>query len=156
MANWKVIALINGDIEAVSGPAAQDRPGAHEWMVWQETAPWRRANHDFGFNQGARLPVELRNVPLPSTFTEIYHHGLCPKSARHYAIVDEASDKPSSTHDLRRTGQAPPNPKAKEEAESRQQQVLCDSSFVSSAGTQIEVSDGGEIHSHKGEESAEV
>jgi hypothetical protein len=30
MANWKVIALINGAIEAVSGPAAQDRPGAHE------------------------------------------------------------------------------------------------------------------------------
>ena len=35
MANWKVIALINGNIEAVSGPAAQDRPGAHEWIVWQ-------------------------------------------------------------------------------------------------------------------------
>jgi hypothetical protein len=38
MANWKVIALINGDIEAVSGPAAQDRPGAHESIVWQGTA----------------------------------------------------------------------------------------------------------------------
>ena len=38
MADWKVIALINGEIEAVSGPAAQDRPGAHEWMVWQGTA----------------------------------------------------------------------------------------------------------------------
>jgi hypothetical protein len=38
MAYWKVIALINGDIEAVSGPAAQHRPGAHEWMVWQGTA----------------------------------------------------------------------------------------------------------------------
>jgi hypothetical protein len=35
MANWKVIALISGNIEAVSGPAAQDRPGAHEWIVWQ-------------------------------------------------------------------------------------------------------------------------
>jgi len=38
MANWKVIALINADIEALSGPAAQDRPGAHEWIVWQGTA----------------------------------------------------------------------------------------------------------------------
>jgi len=38
MAHWKVIALINGEIEAVSGPAAQDRPGAHEWIVWQGTA----------------------------------------------------------------------------------------------------------------------
>jgi len=26
MANWKVIALVSGNIEAVSGPAAQDRP----------------------------------------------------------------------------------------------------------------------------------
>jgi len=33
MATWKVIALINGEIEAVSGPAAQGQPGAHEWMV---------------------------------------------------------------------------------------------------------------------------
>jgi hypothetical protein len=37
MANRKVIALINGDVEAVSGPAAQHRPGAHEWLVWQGT-----------------------------------------------------------------------------------------------------------------------
>jgi len=39
MAYWKVIALVSGNIEAVSGPAAQDRPGAHEWMVWQGSAP---------------------------------------------------------------------------------------------------------------------
>jgi hypothetical protein len=38
MANWKVIALTSGDIEAVSGPAAQDRPGDHEWMVWEGQA----------------------------------------------------------------------------------------------------------------------
>ncbi len=38
MAIWKVIALVSGNIEAVSGPAAQDRPGTHEWMVWQGTA----------------------------------------------------------------------------------------------------------------------
>jgi hypothetical protein len=38
MANGKVIALVNGDIEADSGPAAQDRPRAHEWVVWQGTA----------------------------------------------------------------------------------------------------------------------
>ena len=38
MANWKVIALINGEIEAVSGPAAHDRPWAQEWTVWEGTA----------------------------------------------------------------------------------------------------------------------
>jgi hypothetical protein len=35
MANWKVIALISGNIEAVSGTAAQGRPGTHEWIVWE-------------------------------------------------------------------------------------------------------------------------
>jgi len=38
MAHWKVIALVSGNIDAVSDPAAQDRPGAHEWMVWQGEA----------------------------------------------------------------------------------------------------------------------
>ena len=38
MANWKVIALVSGSIEAVSGPATQDRPRAHEWIVWEGTA----------------------------------------------------------------------------------------------------------------------
>jgi hypothetical protein len=38
MGNWKVIALVSGNIEAVSGPAAQDRPGAHEWIVWEGQA----------------------------------------------------------------------------------------------------------------------
>jgi len=38
MADWKVIALVSGNIEAVSGPAAEDRPGAHEWIVWQGAA----------------------------------------------------------------------------------------------------------------------
>jgi hypothetical protein len=38
MANWKVIALVNGNIEAVSGPAAQGRPGTHEWLVWEGQA----------------------------------------------------------------------------------------------------------------------
>ena len=31
-------ALVSGDIEAVSGLAAQDRPGAHELMVWEGPA----------------------------------------------------------------------------------------------------------------------
>jgi hypothetical protein len=33
VATWKVIALVSGNIEAVSA-AAQDRPGPHEWTVW--------------------------------------------------------------------------------------------------------------------------
>ena len=38
MANWKVIALVSGNLEAVSGPAAQGRPGTHEWTVWEGAA----------------------------------------------------------------------------------------------------------------------
>jgi len=38
MANWKVTALINQEIEAVTGSAAQDRPGAHEEVLWQGKA----------------------------------------------------------------------------------------------------------------------
>jgi hypothetical protein len=39
MAHWKVIALVSGNIEAVSGPAAQGRPGTHEWLVWEGVCP---------------------------------------------------------------------------------------------------------------------
>jgi hypothetical protein len=38
IANWKVIALISGNIEAVSGPAAHGRPGQHEFLVWEGPA----------------------------------------------------------------------------------------------------------------------
>jgi hypothetical protein len=38
MANWKVVAQVSGNIEAVSGPAAQGRPGTHEWIVWEGPA----------------------------------------------------------------------------------------------------------------------
>jgi hypothetical protein len=38
MVTWKVIALVSGNIEAVSGPAAQDRPGTHERLVWEGEA----------------------------------------------------------------------------------------------------------------------
>jgi hypothetical protein len=38
MSHWKLIALVSSNIEAVSGPAALDRPGAHEWTVWEGPA----------------------------------------------------------------------------------------------------------------------
>ena len=38
MAHWKVIALVSGNIEAVSDLAAQARPGSHEWIVWEGEA----------------------------------------------------------------------------------------------------------------------
>jgi hypothetical protein len=38
VATWKVIALVSGNIEAVSGLAAQRRPGTHESVVWEGQA----------------------------------------------------------------------------------------------------------------------
>ena len=38
MATWKVIETVSGNIEAVSGPHAQDRPGTHERIVWEGQA----------------------------------------------------------------------------------------------------------------------
>jgi hypothetical protein len=38
MATWKVIETVSGNIEAVSGPAAQGRPSQHEFLVWEGEA----------------------------------------------------------------------------------------------------------------------
>jgi hypothetical protein len=38
MDTWKVIETVSGNIEAVSGPAAQERPRTHEWTVWEGPA----------------------------------------------------------------------------------------------------------------------
>ena len=38
MANWKVIETVSGNIEAVSGPPAERRPGQHEFLVWEGEA----------------------------------------------------------------------------------------------------------------------
>ena len=38
MANWKVIETVSGNIEAVSGHAAETRPGTHERLIWEGEA----------------------------------------------------------------------------------------------------------------------
>ena len=38
MATWKVIETVSGNIEAVSGAAAQGRPERHERAVWEGEA----------------------------------------------------------------------------------------------------------------------
>jgi hypothetical protein len=62
MANWKVIALVNGDIEAVSGPAAQDRPGAHEWVVWQGMAADKAEALQSAEKADARVDLEWMRI----------------------------------------------------------------------------------------------
>ena len=38
MPNWKVIEIVSGNIEAVSGHAAHGRPSNHEFLVWEGEA----------------------------------------------------------------------------------------------------------------------
>jgi hypothetical protein len=38
MPTWKVIETVSGNIEAVSGPEAQRRPGQHGFLVWEGPA----------------------------------------------------------------------------------------------------------------------
>jgi hypothetical protein len=38
MAHWKVIETVSGNIEAISGSVAHDRPGRHERTVWEGEA----------------------------------------------------------------------------------------------------------------------
>jgi len=38
MSTWKVIETVSGNIEALSGPTAQCRPGTHEWIIWEGQA----------------------------------------------------------------------------------------------------------------------
>ena len=62
MAHWKVIALVNGEIEAVSGPAAQDRPGAHEWILWQGTAADKAEALQSAEKADARVNLEWMRI----------------------------------------------------------------------------------------------
>ena len=38
LATWKIIETVSGNIEAVSGHGAQQRPGTHEGTVWEGQA----------------------------------------------------------------------------------------------------------------------
>ena len=38
MANWKVIEIVSGNIEAVSGHSVHGRPSQHEFLVWEGEA----------------------------------------------------------------------------------------------------------------------
>ena len=62
MANWKIIALVSGNIEAVSGPAAQDRPGAHEWIVWQGQAADKAEALKCAENADTRVDLEWMRI----------------------------------------------------------------------------------------------
>jgi len=62
MADGKVIALINGEIEAFSGRAAQDRPGTHEWIVWQGTAADKAGALQSTEKADPRVDLELTRV----------------------------------------------------------------------------------------------
>ena len=60
--NWKVIVLMNGQIEAVLCPAAQDRPGAHEWIVWEGPAADKGEALQSAEKADARVDLEWMRI----------------------------------------------------------------------------------------------
>jgi hypothetical protein len=68
MSSWKVIALINDEIEAVTGPAAQDRPGAHEEMVWQGKAADKGEALQCAEKADARVDLEWMRIRYERDF----------------------------------------------------------------------------------------
>ena len=68
MANWKVIALINGEIEAVSGPPAQDRPGTHERTVWQGEAADKAEALKYAEKADPRVDLEWMRIRYERDF----------------------------------------------------------------------------------------
>jgi hypothetical protein len=62
MATWKVIALVSGNIEAVSDPAAEDRPAAHEWIVWEGLAADKAEALQSAEKADARVDLEWMRI----------------------------------------------------------------------------------------------
>ena len=62
MATWKVIALVSGNIEAVSGQAAQNRPGTHEWTVWEGQAADKAEALKCAENADTRVDLEWMRI----------------------------------------------------------------------------------------------
>jgi len=71
MADWKVIALVSGNIEAVSGPAAQNRPRTHEWIVWEGQAA----------NKAEALKCAEKACPIAPAKTTFYRANGHPERA---------------------------------------------------------------------------
>ena len=62
MGNRKVFALVSGNIEAVSGPAAQDRPETHEWIVWEGPAADKSAALQSAEKADPRVDLEWMRI----------------------------------------------------------------------------------------------
>jgi hypothetical protein len=62
MANRKVIALVSGNIEAVSGPAAQDRQGTHKWLVRQGATADKAESLQSAEKADPRVDVEWMHI----------------------------------------------------------------------------------------------
>jgi len=62
MANWKVIEIVSGNIEAVSGPAAGTRPGTHEQLVWEGEAADKSEALQSAEKADPRVDLELMRI----------------------------------------------------------------------------------------------
>ena len=62
MSSWKVIALVSGNIEAVSDPAAQDRPETHERTVWEGEAADKAEAFQSAEKADSRVDLEWMRI----------------------------------------------------------------------------------------------
>jgi hypothetical protein len=62
MVTWKVIETVSGNIEAVSGPTAQNRPGTHEWTVWEGQAADKAEALKFAEKADPRVDLEWMRI----------------------------------------------------------------------------------------------
>jgi hypothetical protein len=62
MATWKVIETVSGNIDAVSGAAAQHRPGQHEFLVWEGEAADKAEALKSAENADPRVDLEWMRI----------------------------------------------------------------------------------------------
>ena len=62
MANWKVIEIVSGNIGAVSGLAAQDRPAQHEVLIWEGEATDKAEALKFAEKADPRVDLEWMRI----------------------------------------------------------------------------------------------
>ena len=62
MATWKVIETVSGNIEAVSDPPAQHRPGTHERIVWEGEAADKAEALKCAEKAGPRVDLEWMRI----------------------------------------------------------------------------------------------
>src|SRR5207237_8033331 len=91
-----------------------------------------------------------------SGLPEIDHYGRRAEAACLNRDIHDPNHEPDSTHNFRRNVQVQPNPSAESKPEEWQDDVRHDADSQACGPPDSKLPEGGEIHSHKRHESAEI